>query len=52
MDPGLLKLAKNEVCNFCEVSCTVMKIRENWRKFKGLIFVKFHVPGVMKIREN
>ena len=25
---------------------------ENWRKLKLLIFVDFHVPGVMKIEEN
>ena len=35
--------------DFCEVSCT--RGHENERKLKHLIFVKFRVPGVMKIRE-
>ena len=50
-----------EAFDFCEVSCTVMKIQkiepsdfcegsctgghENSRKLNCLIFVKFHVPG-------
>ena len=25
---------------------------ENWRKMKHLIFVRFRLPGVMKIGEN
>ena len=39
-----------KVFDFCEFSCT--RGHENWRKLKHLIYVKFGVPGVMKIGEN
>ena len=48
--PMLEKLEKIEVFDFCDVLCT--RGHENWRKLKHLIFVKFHVPGVMKFAEN
>ena len=41
---------KVEVSDFCGFSCT--RGHESWRKLKRLIFVDFHVPGVMKIEEN
>ena len=50
MYPGSWKSDKTEAFDFCEVSCTGG--HENWTKLKCLIFVKFRVPGVMKIREN
>ena len=38
------RVMKIEASDFCE--CTrVIKIIENWRKMKLLIFAKFHVPG-------
>ena len=36
--------------DFCEFSCT--RGHKNWRKLKRLIFVKIHVPGVIKIEKN
>ena len=48
--PGSWKSEKIEEFDFCEVSCTWG--HESWRKLKHLIFVRFRVPGVMKIREN
>ena len=50
MYPGSLKLEKNEASDFMDVLCT--RGHENWRKMKCLIFVKIHVPGVIKIEEN
>ena len=48
--PGSWKSDKTEAFDFCEVSCTGG--HENWIKLKLLILVKFHVPGVMKIKQN
>jgi len=39
-----------KLSDFCGFSCT--RGHEIWRKLKHLIFVDFHVPGVMKIEEN
>ena len=50
MYPGSWKFDKIEESYFWEFSCT--RGHENSRKLKGLIFVKFHVSGVMKMREN
>ena len=47
---GSWKSEKIEASNFWEFSCTVGN--GNWRKLKRLIFVKFHVPEVMKIQEK
>jgi hypothetical protein len=44
------KLEKIEAFDFFEVSCT--RGHEYQRKLKHLIFLKFCVPGVMKIGEN
>ena len=38
MYPGLQKLAKNEVCDFFENSCT--RVYRNWRKMKFVDFVE------------
>ena len=48
--PMLEKLEKIEVFDFCDVLCT--RGHDNLKKLKDYIFVKFCVPGVMKIREN
>ena len=50
MYPGSWKFDKIEESYFWEFSCT--RGHENSRKLKGLIFVKFHVSGVMKMKEN
>ena len=47
MYPGLWKLAKDEVCNHFENSCT--RVYGNWSKMKFVIFSKIRVPGSMKI---
>ena len=41
MDPGLRKLAKNELCDFCENSCT--RVYGNWAKNELCHFLKIHV---------
>ena len=43
------KLKKIEAFDFCEVLST--RGHENQKKLKNLIFVRFHVTGVIKIRE-
>ena len=50
MYPGSWKLKKIEASDFCGFSCT--RGHENWIESKRLIFVNFHVPGVMKVEEN
>ena len=45
-----VKLEKIEASDFRKVSCT--RGHESSRKLKRLIFARFHVPGVMKVREN
>ena len=45
--PGLWELAKNEVCNHFENSCTL--VYGNWSNMKFVNFSKNHVPGSMKI---
>ena len=47
MYPGPWKLAKNEVCDFFENSCT--RLHENWPKMKFAIFLKIHLPGSTEI---
>ena len=47
--PGSWKLEKIEAFDFCEVLST--RGHENQRKLKNLIFVRFRVTGVIKIRK-
>ena len=50
MYPGLRKLAKNEVCDFFENSCT--RFYGNWPKMKFAIFLKIHVPRSTEIGQK
>ena len=53
LQPGLIfvswKLNKIEASDFCGFSCTG---HENWIKSMRLIFVNFHIPGVMKVEQK
>ena len=45
-----MKIGGKKTSHFSEVSR--LRGHENQRKLKHQIFVKFHVPGVMNIREK
>ena len=47
---GLIFVMFHVLFDFCEVSHT--RGHENQRKLKHLNFVKFHLPGFMKINKN
>ena len=47
---GLIFVMFHVLFDFCEVSHT--RGHENQRKLKHLNFVKFHLPGFMKVGEN
>ena len=47
---GLIFVMFHVLFDFCEVSHT--RGHKNQKKLKHLNFVKFHLPGFMKIREN
>ena len=50
MYPGLRKLAKNELCDFFENSCT--RVYGNWAKNELCHFLKIHVPGSTEIGQK